>query len=337
METLSERDLALINALQIAPRVPWAQAAEILDAHPTALANRWERLRAAGLAWVACEFTGRARHQVTAFTTVACQPSQRTALARRFLGMPAVGSVDVFSQSHELALTVVAESMADLADTTFEEISSLDGVVGMHSLINAQVFASARDWRLGALDRVQAEELRRINREQTAPDPDSSLKPEHLPVLELLQTDGRCTAATVARETGVSPTTARRHLAKVLRSDVISLRCDMAQQHSGYPVTMQWFARLPASAHAAASQQLASHLNVRLVSSCIGSANFLVAMWLASVNDAMAAERAIEQHVPGIRILEGAVLMRSHKRMGWEINPDGTTSGRHLAMPISIA
>ena len=37
---LSEEDLALIHALQIAPRVSWADAAEILGVHATTLAAR---------------------------------------------------------------------------------------------------------------------------------------------------------------------------------------------------------------------------------------------------------------------------------------------------------
>ena len=45
---LTEEDLALINALQIAPRLSWADAAEVLGVHATRLAARWERLRSAG-------------------------------------------------------------------------------------------------------------------------------------------------------------------------------------------------------------------------------------------------------------------------------------------------
>ena len=39
---------ALINALQIAPRISWSDAAGILGVHATTLAARWERLKASG-------------------------------------------------------------------------------------------------------------------------------------------------------------------------------------------------------------------------------------------------------------------------------------------------
>ena len=49
MMELSEDDLALINVLQIAPRLSWADAAQVLGVHATTLAARWERLRASGV------------------------------------------------------------------------------------------------------------------------------------------------------------------------------------------------------------------------------------------------------------------------------------------------
>ncbi len=55
---LSEEDLALIHALQIAPRLSWADAAEILGVHATTLAARWERLRSGGAAWITAHLIG---------------------------------------------------------------------------------------------------------------------------------------------------------------------------------------------------------------------------------------------------------------------------------------
>jgi hypothetical protein len=48
--SLEELDLALLHSLQIAPRVPWAEAGRILGASAAALAARWGRLTGHGLA-----------------------------------------------------------------------------------------------------------------------------------------------------------------------------------------------------------------------------------------------------------------------------------------------
>ena len=74
---LSEEDLALINALQIAPRLSWADAAEVLGVHATTLAARWERLRAAGASWVTAHLMGDPQQMCLAFVDVECEMHRR--------------------------------------------------------------------------------------------------------------------------------------------------------------------------------------------------------------------------------------------------------------------
>jgi len=336
MHDLSERDLEFIHALQISPRVTWTQAAEILNAHPTVLAQRWERLRGAGILWTAAETTGHGRRQVMSFTQLACIPSQRGEVTREVVRMPEVFSVDAFSQNHELALAVVGESMSVMAESTFDRIGSMPGVTKLQSALVVAMHSSAADWRLEALDRSQIAALRAIHRETTEPDPTITLRREHEPVVAMLQRNGRCSAADIARATGISPASARRYLSRVLHSDVLSLRCDMAQAHSGFPITVQWFTRLKASSHAAAAQALRQALNLRMVASTTGSSNFLITMWLGAVNDILPAERALESIVPDLELRESAVMMRPAKRLGWVLRPDSTATGELIAPPFPL-
>ncbi|MFI5084537.1 MAG: AsnC family protein, partial [Actinomycetales bacterium] len=67
---LSEDDLALINALQIAPRMSWADAADVLGVHATSLAARWARLRKQGVAWVTGHLIGDPHEMSLAFIDV---------------------------------------------------------------------------------------------------------------------------------------------------------------------------------------------------------------------------------------------------------------------------
>ncbi len=50
--------MALVNALQIAPRLSWADAADVLGVHATSLAARWARLRKQGVAWITGHLIG---------------------------------------------------------------------------------------------------------------------------------------------------------------------------------------------------------------------------------------------------------------------------------------
>ncbi|MGA7205706.1 MAG: AsnC family protein, partial [Specibacter sp.] len=55
---LSEEDLALIHALQIAPRAGWVDLGAVLGVHPSNAAARWERLVASGAAWITAHLMG---------------------------------------------------------------------------------------------------------------------------------------------------------------------------------------------------------------------------------------------------------------------------------------
>lgn len=336
MQLLSERELELIHALQIAPRVPWAQAAEILDAHPAVLSQRWEKLRSSGAVWIAAQPQGRLRQQVTCFTEVQCQPDRRAQVTESLVAMPEVFSIDLLSKNFHLGLTMVGESMSDLVYKTFSSISALNGVQSLESSFSVQMHFSARDWRLRTLDRQQIAALRAIDAEQSETDSSVIIREMHRPILSLLQKDGRCSAAEVARVTGLSQASARRQLAKVLHSEILTLRCDMAQGFSGYPVTAQWFARVPASQHQQAAQALTQTPNIRMVATVTGKANMAIAMWLASVNDVLDAEIALEKAVPGIELFESTLLIGSAKRLGWIMRDDTTTVGTQIAPPIPI-
>ena len=87
---VTEEDLALINALQIAPRLSWADAAEVLGVHATTLAARWERLTAAGAAWVTAHPMGDPQKMCLAFVDVECELHRRAAVTHALAAVPEI-------------------------------------------------------------------------------------------------------------------------------------------------------------------------------------------------------------------------------------------------------
>jgi len=333
---LSERDLELIHALQIAPRIPWAAAGEILGAHPAALSKRWTALQGRGAAWIAVELTTAARDQLLSFTQLGCLPESQAAITVELQALRHVISLDMLSQRHDLGLTLVASGMDEMANEIFEQLTAIEGVRSLESNFCVHMHRSAREWTLRTLDRQQVAAFKALDQEQTATDPSIVIRQEHRPVIEQLQRDPRSSVADIARTAGLSQTTARRQLARVLHSDVLSLRCDMAQPLSGYPVTAQWFTRLPAAQHHAAASALASMPNIRMVASTTGQANLMVAMWLRSVNDVLDAERVLGQKVPGLEVLHNSLLVRPSKRLGWLLQDDGRATGEYVPPPFAL-
>ena len=136
---------------------------------------------------------------------------------------------------------------------------------------------------------------------------------------------------------GRNPATVQRQLNRVLASQMLSFRCEIAQKYSGYPVTCQWLANVPPGQHEAAAAELRTFRNIRLSASTTGRTNFVILMWLQSLADVMNAELALQQRIPGIELVESVVVLSSAKRVGWMLNPDSTATGAVVVPAAELA
>lgn len=321
MTELAEEDLALIHALQIAPRVSWTDAAEVLGVHPTSLAARWERLSGQGKAWVTGHMVGDPKQMSLAFVEVDCAMERRGQVAAALAAVPEVVTVEEAASNRDLLLTVITESLQNLSGGVLPAIAAIDGVTRSQASLCTRLHAGGYAWRLNVLDRRQQQQLAALGHVHPVP---GSLPQSHRELLPLLAANGRATAAEMARTLGRTPATVQRQLNRVLGSGVLSFRCEMAQRHSGFPVSCQWFARVPAGSHQHAAEALAKIPNIRLCASTTGRTNFLVFMWLRSVAEVMDMELALQQSIPGIELVESAIVLSTLKRVGWMLNPDST-------------
>lgn len=331
---LSEQSLELINALQIAPRASWSRLADVLGAKPSTLSQRWNELQTRGLAWGTAMVSGANRRSAIAFVEVGCQMARQKSLGAHFVASPDIASIERLTQGPNFGLTVVADDLESMATGPLESLAELPGINSIQTSAVVAMHHAAHLWRLNHLDKGQVEVLKSLHREMTAPDASIVLESEMLPIVQMLQLDARCSAADIARQLDLSPATARRRLDRILHCDEIVLRTELAQSQSGWPVNVQWFARLPAGEHIRAAQQLA-RLNPRMIASVTGNSNLLITFWLRSLHDVLTVEQMIEQAVPTITIDHSAVLINALKRQGWVLNPDGSTTGEFVASRIA--
>ena len=335
---LSEQDLALVNVLQWAPRITWGEAGEVLGVHPTTLAGRWERLRESGAVWLSAqpEIAGAAAG--LAFVELSCRPGAWPQAMGELVGMPEVVSVDAFCGGPDLGLTVVARDLAALSELVERRIASVPEVEGIQVMLCSRLHVAGHRWRLDVLGGDQLARVQEVAAAEAGglPRP-GPLQEEHRPVVEVLLRDGRASAAEIARITGLHPATARRYLQKVLASGLLRIRCDVAQPLSGFPLTVQWLARLDGAQHAAAAARLSADPRTRVLASVTGRANFLVVMWLSSVAEVLEAEQTIQEQVPGIEIQQSVVSLRPVKRLGWVLDGHGRCGDRFVAPQIHLA
>lgn len=329
---VSEDDLRIINALQIAPRISWSDAAGILGVHATTLAARWDRLREAGAAWTTAHLIGDPKQMCLALVDVDCEMRQRAGVTAALAAMPEVVTVEEAASNRDLMLTVITPTLAYFSDTVVPQFKDISGLLKYRTALCTRLHVGGYAWRLNVLDKAQQNALRLL----AGPEASGSAPPavagaplpqSHLDLIPFLAQDGRATAAEIARGLGRSPATVQRQLNRVLASQLLSFRCEMAQKYSGYPVTCQWFANVPPGQHDSAGAELRGFRNVRLAASTTGRTNFVIVMWLHSLADVMNAELALQQRIPGIELAESVVVLSAAKRVGWMLNPDSTATG----------
>ena len=107
----------------------------------------------------------------------------------------------------------------------------------------------------------------------------------------------------------------------------MALRCELAQQHSGYPVSCQWYVRVPPAQLEAAVRCLRSHRTLRLCASTTGDTNLTFLLWLRTPGDIFDVEAELQAAAPGVQVVESDVGVRTHKRMGWMLRDDSTATG----------
>lgn len=322
---LTHDDLELVHALQIAPRLSWAQLGKVLERHPSTLSERWTRLQSHRLAWTVGHLGGRPQMNCTALLDVEVDPLLMNSALRELCRIPQVNSVDSASRHADFRLTCIAPDWLTMTRQVLPQLWTVAGVWRIKTSLCTHVYASGDQWRLDVLSPRQEEQLRSL-----APVPQlaTGAIPDALwPCLEVLQANGRATARDIANATGQHPATAARLLNAALSAGMVFIRCEVASDYSGSPLWVQWLTKSPPGMEDRIAQYLKTFRSLRLCAATTGEANLVFNMQLREPSEIASIERKLVAQFPQLQILETCVGTRSYKRMGWLLDPDGRFSG----------
>jgi DNA-binding Lrp family transcriptional regulator len=324
-DDLDERDLQLLHALQIAPRVSWTEAADVLDTTPATLATRWRRLRSEGLAWVCAQPGADYRHVTLALVEVDCQPGARAEVVEALCAEPLAVTVEESTRGRDLLLTVLTRGLELLGLFLFDRLERLPGVARHRCSVATAVHRHGSHWRLDALDADQERALHAVTRRPVHPP--THLPPNSGPIIRALTHDGRATAADLARITGRNPATVRRQLARLHASDTLSFRCELATGVSGWSVSSTWTARVPPADAEHVVTSLGTLPELRMCLSTTGETNIALTVWTRSVAEIPRIEQLFAERLPQLEVHDIAVNLRTPKRMGWLLDTQGRATG----------
>ncbi|MZD04870.1 AsnC family transcriptional regulator [Streptomyces sp. SID5785] len=317
-DRLTEADLALIDALQSAPRAPWNRIAEATGTAASTAARRWERLREDGAAWVTAYGSGRS--VVVAHVEVTCAAAHVTANAERLALLPWVVSVYEVAGECDLLLTVGAVDLPGLRRALRDDVGTLPGVGEVRCRLTMTQYGEGGDWRMRALsnaDRVRLPLRSPSGRVSFSDTGHSGYSRADQELLAVLGRDGRIGHRALGQELGVSEHTAARRLRRMLADGSAVLRCDFAHRMAGLTASVLYRARVPHAACGEIGAALARLEQVRLSVSVSGEDNLLVHALLHGLSGAETFEESLSDRFPTMSITARTVVLRTVKRVGW--------------------
>ncbi|WP_284747129.1 Lrp/AsnC family transcriptional regulator [Amycolatopsis sp. RTGN1] len=322
-------DLALVEALQRDPRAPWTRIAAAVGTDATTAARRWDRLQAAGLAWLTAYVT--APTTTVGYVDVACRPDSLAELTRELCGWPSVFSVERTTSRFSLFLSLAARDLDALDGLVTGRLGALPGVREVRFAVATRVYREGSGWLVNALAPEQRAVLDETAVQARLVVPQQWNDRDLRALVESLGEDGRRSYAELARDCRMSESAVRRTLARMLRNHELDFRCDLAHVPAGWPVIAGYRLDIAAGDLDRAGTAIAQLPETRLSAAVVGEGNLVVSAWLREPAGCTAYETRLAAAAPGARVLDRAITLRMPKRMGRLLSPHGL-GGTHQAI-----
>ncbi len=313
---LTERDLELVDAVQVNPRAGWSAIAGPLGFSAVTAARRWAALAAGGAVW-----TGAVMGPLLfrgAVVEFACRPGAIAPLIDALNAMPdvltvgrTVGEFDVY------ALTA--------APTTPALIDSLSGrFAGLPAdRLRARPYTRVHggpQWRLNVLNPTQSAQVRAPGRPAGEI---AGLTAADRALFFALAHDARRSYADLADDLSVPPQVIRRRLDLLRRSGWVSLRADLARPLAGWPLAALVWLSVPHAARPQLAHDLGARAAVRFCASTVSPANLVAIVNLRAPEELDDVLIALAADLPSVVVCEYRLILRLHKVNGHILDTEG--------------
>lgn len=325
---LDELDYLLVTTLQREPRAEWRRIGEELGIDPSTAARRWSRLTEAGLAWLTCYPSWVPPGALIAFIELDCAPGRVHEVALELADDPHLFTIEHVTGGRDLLITAVFTGQAQLSSYIGFRLGAVPGVTASRTHVASTLHTEGSRWRLDRLASRTADP-------QPVPFPSGrgTASSDDLAFIRTLSRDVRRSAAALAEDTGLSPTTIRRRLARLDRDGVISYRCEVSRPHSGWPVSVTFWGSAPAAEIVPVASRISRLRETRMCASLSAAHNILLTVWLRAVDDLPAFEASLAALVPELTVTDRSLTLWNLKFAGQLLSPEGL---RLRSVPLGL-
>lgn len=302
----------ILAALQVHPRASWPQIADALGMHERTVARRGQDLFDRGVVRVAAVSAGSPGTIIEAETERGAVRMAAKSLAARqdvsWLHLT-TGRSDILGE--------ITIPDADLADVVIDELQAIPGARRVRTNPSLNYLRVAKDWNPGVL---RSEESRRLAEQNEFVTPAYEVR-WNAPALDAvdeklcaeLTGSGRATFVDLSRTSGVSESTVRRRVAKLVAGGRIAFRAVFAPRHVGLPMTVVMRLSVPPRYLSEVTQLVSAESRIRNAILTTGQFAILIQLDIASRTD---LQEVLSNH-PMLELVdhvETAVVLKSAKR-----------------------
>ncbi len=325
---LSDLDFALVNALQLNPRLSWTQVGQFLDVSPSTALRHWTDLVERRLAWTACAVMPDVSRSPISMALVEIRTTSgcRESVADVLIHTPWIINLEYTSGDRDLLLTVVLPTIVDIDRAVAETVTPMAGVIGTRTHIVRHLYQEGSVMNMNVLPATTIDAIKR-SRAQEVDIPFPGFGSDLARCVGALSRDARRPATELADELGLPVARVRRLVVELQRSRWCRFRTDFSNVHLGHEVFVYLTFNVRHDQLASIVASLALVPQIRLVVSLVGPANLVVAAWLPTLRDLDALELAIMRAFPMLTAIDRWLVPRSRKRLGHLIDPDGLHAG----------
>ncbi|GGZ58570.1 AsnC family transcriptional regulator [Streptomyces subrutilus] len=320
---LDALDRALVQALTLDARAPFARLAEVLEVSDQTVVRRYRRLRTTGLVRVVALPMGRRVGLFESWLRIQCAPDAALPVAEALARRPDIAWVTLNSGGTEIQCMTRARTRQDRDALLLEKLPRTRRVTGItaHTILR-KFFGGPEVW--AGLDVLRPDQVAALERPSPAADGPLdaacparyALDATELALLAVLGQDGRAGYPELARATGLSESTARRRVERLRDAGAVFFDVEIVPAQLGYEAEATLVLTVPPARLAEVGAALGSHPEVPFAAAVTGAAS-LMAVVVCRDTDALytyLTERI--GAVPGIQQVELIPTLRNVKRAG---------------------
>lgn len=324
-QLLDDIDLDIVAALHISPRVPSAALGEVLGVPTSTVSRRLAVLQEERLIRVVGRYAWELITSSNPFELwIRSAPGHTRAVLSELRRIPDLQLIMHVSGPAELYANLFPLQNSDHEELLAVRIPSIPGVQAIDSRMILKSPKVGQSWRVSRLshDQMEALEKHGVPADREPFSDLESLNATEFETMRALGSNGRISAAELARTLNVSPSTAARLIKTILRTGAITPRVEIQPSLVGYPLNAVLSLDVAPSAVQDTLATLTSHSSVRLLSLVTGTAPISV---VGAFEGPGSLAKFVQDDVgslPGVRSVASVAGLRLERRYWIDLEGD---------------